>query len=189
MNKLFDCDIDLFSIFKQQIIEPDFCLLLKKYYIEEGKYNKHKLYELEDKIKQLKNNIQLYPNNTKIKNYYFSLIKKFNSLNESYSLLNSIIRYNQLLNNNYYIDNELKLSIDNNINEFISREKYYVTGYKDGVNDNRTLFYEVDNNFNKKINYKQLHYLISIIQMYILNKEKKAIENSCNNFEKQLSLF
>lgn len=168
-------DYQIICLLYNLLNDFEFIKTLYKYYVTNGEYNLQAINILNNQIEQI--NGKISKGNTNTKGFYIGLIKERNRLNESYLLLNKIYNYSKKITQN--IDTTLKSRnlAEAYIEEFFLREKYYVTGCKQGIYEKKILSYKTGSNQEKCINDLKFHNFLILIQNYLKSKEVANIDS------------
>lgn len=167
---------DLYTIYYLQSKLSDYEFIIKLYnkYVKYGKYSELNIDNAKARYNSCKDQIRYAygAEKTRYENMSKAYYKQYRDLLEINGLLTSVLAYASAIKKGEIPSNEFQETARNNIREFYLRIKYNVIRCTDGLNDNRTLTFEVDKNNNRKVNYLAFHKLVMFISNY-QEKEKK----------------
>ncbi len=175
-SQLFQNDQFIINLLQSKINDFSFIEQLYKIYTSNGVYSTTNFNILTNKIDNI---IRAMNQNTSISNItryrqiLQALEKERNNFQEIYGLLSSIYNFSKNSTKEFNYSNTAIICVKNNIEEFFLREKYYVTGFIDGLNDNRYLEFKRDKNGQRCINYFSYRFLLMTIDN-IINEQRKS---------------
>lgn len=175
VKRLLEDDYYVISLLQSKITDYDFICNLYNKYVKNGKYSERIIENLKAQERIAEDNYRRY-RDSKYEGMRKSYIAQRIGIQESHSLLRSVMNYAEMLKRGEYPSNEAYQSVRNNIKEFYLREKYTVIGCRDGLYDNRILEYKKNKDGSILTNYVKFHKLILFIAKELSEEEKKTKE-------------
>lgn len=191
-------DYNLIRLLCYLINDFEFISQLYNHYVTNGIYNPLSVRILSSRIDVINQKIE--EGFTNLQGKKIGLIRERNNLDSSLLALTKMYIYSETIHNGRELTLKEENLVETYVEEFFTREKYYVTGCKQGNYEKNIFEYRRNKNKEKIINQLQFHNLLIFIQNYLNEKkEKEQAEYSFCNKKKnpsksfeipgQLSLF